>query len=645
MSIPIPPIKLPARLPALPKKLPSSPSANPVGTVPLPKTSMNRPEMPGKMPGGGPAKLPDIQATTGARPTPGTPGAPKLSVKAKDATKHVAGQVGQDAGVSVKDKAKSAATDVAKEAIKGAATGAAGGLVGAAAGAAKGAGVALLKNKHSRNAILLVIALNIIVIPAVIIGLVTSLSMTATSSVAETDSRSSVKAVTDTGKDEGYIVDAQDTVKGTDIPWEIAAAALAQSENPIDAKALEANLELQDPGAKYRDMNAGRTYASSTASRTIGTGGLADSAAKVKSVWVPALAATLNIADAAASSVYDQALSWRLGQSLGSCGVDLSVGTDTSGSTVQLNPAQLVIAQTIIGIAKSGFTTESDQRQASIIGIATGMQESTLTALHRGDLDSLGVFQQRPSWGTVDQREDPAYSAGAFFKRLRVVPNWQSMAVTVAAQTVQVSAFPQAYAKWETLARSTVAAQFPTVVAVTIPAAVGYPGAAPGDPAGATPTGNSACVMGNGAAVLPVSQYIVASNFGPRAAPCDGCSSFHLGLDFANGSCADGTKPGEPVMAVMDGTVVYAKVLWGDSGNTIEIDHGNGVMTQYLHLYTDTMKVAAGDKVVAGQVIANMGSTGHSTGCHLHFSTLVNGKQTDPRIVMAPLGVIFKPLS
>ena len=84
------------------------------------------------------------------------------------------------------------------------------------------------------------------------------------------------------------------------------------------------------------------------------------------------------------------------------------------------------------------------------------MQESKLYNLgHLGannDHDSLGLFQQRPSmgWGSEAQVTDPVYSATAFYSALQRVPGWESMAVTVAAQSVQRSAYPDAYAKWET---------------------------------------------------------------------------------------------------------------------------------------------------------------------------------------------------
>src|SRR6478735_3834070 len=87
------------------------------------------------------------------------------------------------------------------------------------------------------------------------------------------------------------------------------------------------------------------------------------------------------------------------------------------------------------------------------------MQESTLRNINYGDRDSLGLFQQRPSqgWGSPSQVTDPVYSTRIFLDRLLAIPGWQSLPVTVAAQTVQRSAFPNAYAKWEGLAASLVA--------------------------------------------------------------------------------------------------------------------------------------------------------------------------------------------
>ncbi|MFI5490522.1 C40 family peptidase [Micromonospora echinaurantiaca] len=111
---------------------------------------------------------------------------------------------------------------------------------------------------------------------------------------------------------------------------------------------------------------------------------------------------------------------------------------------------QLEIAATIIdvGVAKGV------PRWGWVVAVATAMQESGLRNLphlgNRNDHDSIGVFQQRPSqgWGTVAQLSEPAYQAETFFDKLLTVPGWESMPLAQAAQAVQVSAFPDAYATW-----------------------------------------------------------------------------------------------------------------------------------------------------------------------------------------------------
>ena len=93
-------------------------------------------------------------------------------------------------------------------------------------------------------------------------------------------------------------------------------------------------------------------------------------------------------------------------------------------------------------------------QQAAVIAIATAYQESKLYNLSYGTSDSLGLFQQRPSqgWGTPAQLMQPVYAATAFYTALIQVPGWQNLPLTVAAQDVQHSAHPGAYAQWEPLA-------------------------------------------------------------------------------------------------------------------------------------------------------------------------------------------------
>jgi cell wall-associated NlpC family hydrolase len=92
--------------------------------------------------------------------------------------------------------------------------------------------------------------------------------------------------------------------------------------------------------------------------------------------------------------------------------------------------------------------------RGQVIALATALQESGLRNLAYGDADSLGLFQQRPSegWGTPTEILDPVHASAAFYQALEKVPGWQSLTVAQAAQAVQKSAFPDAYAKWEPLA-------------------------------------------------------------------------------------------------------------------------------------------------------------------------------------------------
>ncbi|WP_328463588.1 hypothetical protein OHA21_38335 [Actinoplanes sp. NBC_00393] len=105
--------------------------------------------------------------------------------------------------------------------------------------------------------------------------------------------------------------------------------------------------------------------------------------------------------------------------------------------------------------------------RGQVIAVATAMQESSLINLPGGDRDSVGLFQQRPSqgWGTPAQLQDPQHAATKFYTKLLAVPGWQTMTVTAAAQAVQISAYPDAYAKWEPDAVQLVGAVTGTTIA------------------------------------------------------------------------------------------------------------------------------------------------------------------------------------
>lgn len=124
-------------------------------------------------------------------------------------------------------------------------------------------------------------------------------------------------------------------------------------------------------------------------------------------------------------------------------------------ATETLSPNQAGNARIIYDV---GVSLELPHR-AEIIAIATAMQESKLTDLPYGTSDSLGLFQQRPSqgWGSPAQIMQPVYAATMFYEALVQVPGWQSLPLTVAAQAIQHSAYPGAYAQWEPLATALVA--------------------------------------------------------------------------------------------------------------------------------------------------------------------------------------------
>lgn len=123
----------------------------------------------------------------------------------------------------------------------------------------------------------------------------------------------------------------------------------------------------------------------------------------------------------------------------------------------------------------------------------------------------------------------------------------------------------------------------------------------------------------SGELIWPVSG-IVTSGFGMRLHPILGTYRMHTGIDIA-------ASLGTPVKAAQSGTVIMAGVL-GGYGNCIIIDHGAGLSTLYAHL--NTINVSAGSIVTRGSIIGTVGSTGLSTGPHLHFEVRVNGEPRDP---------------
>lgn len=120
---------------------------------------------------------------------------------------------------------------------------------------------------------------------------------------------------------------------------------------------------------------------------------------------------------------------------------------------------------------------------------------------------------------------------------------------------------------------------------------------------------------------IPAKSYTLTSSYGVRYDPFNGRAAQHAGLDMAGST-------GEPIYAAAAGRVVRAE-RFGGYGLAIDIDHGRGILTRYGHL--SKINVNVGDRVSIGQVIGGMGSTGRSTGTHLHYEVRIDGQPVNPR--------------
>ncbi len=329
----------------------------------------------------------------------------------------------------------------------------------------------------------------------------------------------------------------------------------------------------------------------------------------------------------------------------GGCGSGGPIDPDGKLPRVRpYNEAQMRNAAIIINV---GAELKMPPR-AWVIAVATAMQESTLNNLGhlgaRNDHDSLGLFQQRPSsgWGTPSQVTDPEYAATRFYKKLKTIDGWQELPLTRAAQRVQISAYPDAYADDEIDATQIVNAL--------------ADGAA-------NAVGNSLSMVCASAADLSASgwtnplpikgqdahRWSVGSGFRTSARPT------HQGVDLIVGT-------GTPVRSVASGIVSRVKCDEtfsgkkdcnragypgkGGCGWMVEIQHPGDIMTRYCHL-VEQPDIEAGQEIQAGATIGHAGSSGNSSGPHLHFEVHLNNDPSsasavDPVRFMAQRG---SPLS
>lgn len=342
-------------------------------------------------------------------------------------------------------------------------------------------------------------------------------------------------------------------------------------------------------------------------------------------------------------------------------GLDPPDGCSTGPGGNPVTGSQRDYVRTIIGVAKGKHIPEKGE----IIAVMVALQESGVQNLanngknvsgiaistppgtqfwlnvakksmsypHDGvgsDGDSVGVFQQRASSGWADSAGfkatsdpakaakrllDPQWTAAQFFggaggsanRGLLDVSGWELMSNVAAAQKVQGSMFPGAYAKWESKAKALVAAN-QDAPAIT----GGGGGGGGGDDKSSTAVQYP----------MKAGTYTLTSGFGKRTSPGGIGSTWHLGQDF-------GTGPNHPtIYAIADGTVAAAGPTPG-FGSWVVINHkldGQTVSSVYGHMRAETIKVKKGDTVTKGQPIAKVDHQGNSTGNHLHFEIWPGGR-------------------
>ena len=280
----------------------------------------------------------------------------------------------------------------------------------------------------------------------------------------------------------------------------------------------------------------------------------------------------------------------------GGCGPISAAGGGPMTDEQISNAAAIIAVGRQLGVPAHGW----------VVAIATALAESGLRNLDHGDRDSLGLFQQRPSqgWGTPQQILDPTYAATAFYTGAGTNPGllntagWETMAVTVAAQTVQRSALPDAYARHEPQARTTV-----TALADDIPAT------APCTPG---------TIIGGLALPLPT-QWVTV----PAPEHHD-----YPAIDYA-------APTGTPVYAVTGGTIAHVD---GGYGLGIRITTPDG--TTWIYGHNSVQLAQPGATVNAGDQIAISGNTGRSTGPHLHLEIRTpDGAQRCPQTLIDALSL------
>lgn len=274
------------------------------------------------------------------------------------------------------------------------------------------------------------------------------------------------------------------------------------------------------------------------------------------------------------------------------------------GRRLRLPDRALVVALAVAH-QESNFLNYANDGQGADLAPAQMGVTASLDYPHDAvgsDHGSLGVFQQQwPGWGTVAELMDPAWSARRFYRALISVPGWRRMAIADAGQAVQRSAFPDAYADDEPIARQ---------ILESVESGLTR--------AGSTDPGSGCLISqtGAGSVVYPVADgsTLDEHNFGARSSAW---ARFHTGTDFA-------APCGQPVFAATGGIVVVSTSDPWSGRWLVKVSTGTGRLTTwYGHMRS--LRVRQGEEVRAGQQLGEVGDLGNASGCHLHFEVHPNG--------------------
>ncbi|MFI5796233.1 C40 family peptidase [Streptomyces sp. NPDC051677] len=286
------------------------------------------------------------------------------------------------------------------------------------------------------------------------------------------------------------------------------------------------------------------------------------------------------------------------------------------------NAATIVAAGLSLDVPKKG----------QIIALATAMQESRLRNLGYGDRDSLGLFQQRPSqgWGSAQQIRDPVYASEQFYKHLLKVNGWQQMTVAQAAQAVQRSAYPDAYAQWESLATA-----LQDAIAKTFPGGGTDADSKDADQGKQPSTGTSGCAPsqdGSGFGRIPEGSvpkgYAIPKDADPKARKAIEWAMHQLGTLYQwGGSCTNAHGP-DP-MARCDCSSLMQQAY----------AHAGVTLTRTTYTQVNEGKAVSPAQLKPGDLIFSRGTAAHPehVGMYMGEGLVIEAPRTTKPVRITPI--------